>query len=168
MPKTKNQKILFSILMSFVMVYGMEVYNNAVIHRGMTNSLFLLPLEEVALLMAAVIAIETFIGGPLARKMAFRLVDPAKDRPIVVIVAIQIMTVCLICPMMSLVATFAFKGGFSTQILAKWVQTVAINFPMAFCWQIFVAGPLVRTIVSKTFRNQKDYSESSVKTSGNN
>ena len=34
MPKTKNQKILFSILMSFTMVYGMEVYNNAIINKG--------------------------------------------------------------------------------------------------------------------------------------
>lgn len=154
MPKTKGQKVLFSLLMSFVMVYGMEVYNNAIINKGLTNALFLLPFGEVVLLMIAVIVLETFIGGPLARKMAFRLVNPAKDRPIAVIIVIQIMTVCMMCPMMSFVATLVFKGGMSNQVFSKWIQTVAINFPMAFCWQIFVAGPLVRTIVARTFRNQ--------------
>ena len=163
MPKTRGPKVLFSVLMSFVMVYGMEVYNNAIAHGGMTNALFLLPLGEVALLMIAVIILEAFIGGPLARKMAFRLVNPAKDKPIIVIITIQIMTVCMMCPMMSFVATLVFKGGFSTQIFAAWVQTVAINFPMAFCWQIFIAGPLVRTIVSKIFKRQEDCPDGSVR-----
>lgn len=156
MPETKGQKILFSILMSFFMVYGMEVYNNAVIHKGMTNALFILPAGELVLLMAVVIVLETLIGGPLARKLAFRLVDPGKDRPIAVILAIQMMTVCLMCPMMSFVAAVVFKGGFHTQLAARWVQTVAMNFPMAFCWQIFIAGPLVRLIIRTVFKIRKD------------
>lgn len=147
MPKTKNQKILFSIIMSFMMVYGMEVYNGALIHKGLTNAIFLLPVGELILLMLTVIVLETLIGGPLARRLAFRLVDPGKDRPIAVILVVQIMTVSIMCPMMSLVATIIFKGGFSTQIFVKWVQTIAMNFPMAFCWQIFIAGPLVRLII---------------------
>ncbi|SMC72446.1 DUF2798 domain-containing protein [Papillibacter cinnamivorans] len=147
MPKTKAQKILFSVLMSFVMVYGMEVYNSAILHRGLTNALFLLPMGEVLILMAVVMGLETFIGGPLARRLAFGLIDPSKDRPIAVILAIQIMTVCIMCPIMSLVATIAFKGGLDPQAAAIWVQTVAINFPMALCWQLFIAGPLVRRIV---------------------
>lgn len=154
MPKTKSQKILFSILMSFVMVYGMEVYNNALIHKGMTNAQFLLPAGELVMLMAVVIILESFIGGPLARKLAFRLVNPEKDRPVIVILTIQTMTVCLMCPMMSFVAAVVFKGGFSSQIAARWVQTVAVNFPMAFCWQIFIAGPLVRLIVRTVFKIQ--------------
>jgi Protein of unknown function (DUF2798) len=155
MPKTKSQKILFSILMSFIMVYGMETYNKAIINKGMVNSFFLLPVGELVLLAIVVIILQTFIGGPLARKLAFRLVNPEKDRTIAVILTIQIMTVCVMCPLMSLVATIVFKGGFSTQIIAKWIQTVALNFPMAFCWQIFIAGPLVRLIVRTVFRNQK-------------
>ena len=30
MPKTKGQKLIFGILMSITMTYGMEVYNNAI------------------------------------------------------------------------------------------------------------------------------------------
>lgn len=147
MPKTKSQKILFSLLMSFFMVYGMEVYNEAIINKGMTNSLFLLSVLKILPLMLTVIVLETFIGGPLARKLAFRLINPENSRPFALILTVQVMTVCLMCPMMSLVAAVVFKGGFCSQLPAKWVQTVAINFPMAFCWQIFVAGPIVRLIV---------------------
>lgn len=138
------------------MVYGMEVYNNAIMHKGMTNALFILPAGELVLLTSVVIVLERLIAGPLARKLAFRLVDPGKDRPIAVILAIQIMTVCLMCPMMSFVAAVVFKGGFHTQLAARWVQTAAMNFPMAFCWQIFIAGPLVRLIVRTVFKSRKD------------
>lgn len=155
MPKTTLQKIIFSILMSFIMVYGMEVYNGAIKNKGMTNSLFLIPFGELLMLMAIVIVSETFIGGPLARKLALRLVDPQKDRPIIVILVIQTMTVCMMCPIMSFIAAIIFKGGFNTQILAKWVQTVAINFPMAFCWQIIIAGPSVRFVVRIISKLQK-------------
>ncbi len=147
MPKTKKQKVLFSILMSFIMVYGMEVYNSALRNGGMTNSQFLLPVGQVIWLMLTVIVLETLIGGPIARKMAFNMANPKESKPILVILAVQIMTVCVMCPMMSLVASIVFKCGFSRELPAVWVQTAAINFPMAFCWQIFVAGPLTRIIV---------------------
>ena len=138
------------------MVYGMEVYNSAILNRGMTNALFLLPAGELVMLMMIVIVLETFIGGPLARKLAFRIVNPEKDRPIAVILVVQVMTVCMMCPMMSFVATVLYKGGFNIQIVAKWIQTVATNFPMAFSWQIFVAGPIVRLIVRTVFRKQDE------------
>ncbi|MBP8315291.1 DUF2798 domain-containing protein [Clostridium neonatale] len=79
------------------------------------------------------------MGGPLARKLAFKLVDSKKDKPIVIILAISVMTVCCMCPMMSLVATILFKGV-DVEFFAKWIQTVVIGFPMALCWQIFIAG----------------------------
>ena len=155
MPKTKSQKVLFSILMSFAMVYGMEVYNCAIRNKGLDSSSFLLPVGELVLLMLTVIVIETLIGGPLARRLAFKIVNPQTGKPILVILAVQTMNVCLMCSIMSLVATLVFKGGFNSQIVATWLQTLAINFPMALCWQVFVAGPLVRLIVRAVFRGQR-------------
>lgn len=156
MPQTKIQKFVFSILMSFVMVYGMEVYNRALLHGGLTNELFLLSPAELIVLMLLVIVLQTFIGGPLARRLAFRMVDPETDRELFVTLAIQAMTICLMCPLMSLAATIAFKGGFSPAFAATWIQTVAVNFPMALCWQVFVAGPLVRFIVRTAFKPNEE------------
>ena len=36
-----------------------------------------------------------------------------------------------------------------------WLQTTALNFPMAFFWQIFFAGPLVRAIFGMIFKEKE-------------
>lgn len=62
--------------------------------------------------------------------------------------AICSMIVCLMCPVMSFIATALFKHP-GSEIIAQWLQTTVINFPMALCWQIFFAGPLVRNVFGK-------------------
>ena len=66
MPRTRTQRIVFSILMAFAMVYGMELYNQALL---------------------------------------------------------------------------------AGELVATWLQAVALNFPMALLWQLFVAGPAVHAVV---------------------
>ena len=148
MPTTKKEKILFSVVMAAVMVYGMEVYNHFLLHTlKFPKQLFLSPVELV-LLMLTVIVLETLIGGPIARKIAFWLVR-RPSKPIIAIVAVQICTVCLMCPMMSFVASIVFKNGFSGGLFFIWLGTVRVNFLMALLWQLLVAGPLVRFLVLK-------------------
>ena len=43
------------------------------------------------------------------------------------------------------------KHAPASQIIPTWLQTTAMNFPMAFFWQIFYAGPFVRFIFGKLF-----------------
>lgn len=148
MPATKKEKILFSVCMSAIMVYGMEVYNHFLLSFSNFPSQFILSPVELLLLMLTVIVLETLIGGPIARKIAFRIVKKP-SKPIVAIVAVQICTVCLMCPMMSLVASIVFKNGLSHGLPIVWLNTVRANFLMALLWQLLVAGPLVRFLVLK-------------------
>lgn len=154
MPKTKFQDVVFTIMMVIVMVYGMVVYNIAMDMGGMTNQIFLMAFGELPVMGVIGFVLEMLIAGPLSKKLAFRIVTPGKDKMIEVILAISAMTVCLMCPMMSFVATVLFKGV-DSQLLAKWVQLTVTNFPMALCWQIFIAGPLVRLIFGKIFREKE-------------
>lgn len=55
------------------------------------------------------------------------------------------------CPIMSLAATLIIKQPAAADFFAVWIQTTAFNFPMALCWQIFYAGPLVRLIFRMIF-----------------
>lgn len=148
MPTTKTQKIVFSLLMAFLMVYGMEVYNRLLAGK-MTLSSFVIPPLEMLGLMAAVLFLQELMAGRVARKVAFRIVNPATAKRLKVIVAVQIVTVCIMCPMMSFVATLAFKADIVRPLPLKWIQTVAFNLPMAMAWQLFVAGPLVRGVVKR-------------------
>lgn len=150
MPQTKLQDAVFSLLMSFMMTYAMELYNLSLNNGGLENHIFLDVFQDVLLMMFIVILAEKLVAGRLARKLAFRLVDPQKDRPIFVTLAIQCMTICFMCPIMSLIATLLFKHA-GSELIAVWIQTVAFNFPVAFFWQIFFAGPLVRFIFKKIF-----------------
>jgi hypothetical protein len=147
MPKTRAQKIVFSLLMALCMVYGMETYNH-IIAGNRTASAFALPVLELLWLMAAVIVLQETIGGRLARRIAFRFVDPqASGKKLRVIVAVQIATVCIICPLMSLLVTFTFNSDVPLPVPVKWGLTFAANFPFALAWQLLVAGPAVRKVI---------------------
>ena len=68
---------------------------------------------------------------------------------------ISAITVCFMCPIMSFIATVLFQGV-NGDLIANWLQIAVRNFPMALCWQIFYAGPLVRWIFGKIFRQSKE------------
>lgn len=147
MPQSKIQRAAFSVLMAVTMVYGMELYNQVILAGSLTNGLFLAPLADIVPLSIAVLVLEHFLGGPFAQHFTFKSVDATVDRPLLVIVVRACFTCMAMCPMMSMVATLAFKRPDLANLFATWVQTVATNFPMALLWQLFAAGPLVRFLV---------------------
>ena len=151
MPKTKFQEFIFTILMVFVMVYAMICYNISLNIGGMANHVFLDAFHELVIMGPVAFILDFFLYGSLSKKLAFRIVNPAEDKPIMIILAISSITVCLMCPSMSLVATLLFKNP-GKEVIAIWLQTTALNFPMAFFWQIFFAGPLVRKIFGAIFK----------------
>lgn len=151
MPKTKFQEVVFTIMMVFVMVYAMICYNISLNIGGMANHVFLDAFHELVIMGPVAFILDFFLYGSLSKKMAFRIVNPAEDKPIMIILAISSITVCLMCPSMSLAATLLFKNA-GTEFIAVWLQTTALNFPMAFFWQIFFAGPLVRKIFGAIFK----------------
>jgi hypothetical protein len=150
MPKNKFQDVIFTVIMAVIMVYGMIVYNVALNTGGVTGETFLAATHELIIMAPIAFILEFFIVGKLARKLAFTVVRPT-DRPQLITYAISICICCIMCPTMSLIATFLFKEpSFGT-----WVQTWAMNFPMAICYQMFYCGPLVRLIFRTLFRNSE-------------
>ena len=63
----------------------------------------------------------------------------AKENPFYFVLAISCISVAIMCPIMSLIATILFKHA-GRELIAVWVQTTVINFPMAFFLQIFYAS----------------------------
>ena len=145
MPKTKLQEVVFTILMVFVMVYAMICYNIALNMGGMSNIIFLNACHELIIMGPLAFILDFFLYGSLSKKLAFRIVTPGVDKPIMLILAISSITVCLMCPTMSLIATILFTHP-GSQVVAVWIQKLALNFPMALCWQTFFAGPFVRNL----------------------
>ena len=146
MPRSRVQHIVFSILMAFAMVYGMELYNQALMAGGLTTSLFAAPFADIIPLMAAVIVLETLVGGRAAARLIDRLLEPGSTPAVLTVILRGAFTCWTMCPMMSMVATLAFKQPTAGELVATWLQTTALNFPMALLWQLFAAGPAVRAL----------------------
>ena len=150
MPKTLFQNIVFTAIMALFMVYGMIVYNIALATGGVTNQTFVMALGELKIMAPIAFLLEFFIVDKLAHKLAFTFVKPT-DRPTVIACAISFCICCVMCPVMSLIATLLFKEPrFGT-----WVQTFGMNLPCALLWQLCYCGPLVRLIFRALFREKK-------------
>ena len=150
MPKTLFQNVIFTLMMSFLMVYVMICYNICLNVGGMSNEVFLMAFGELKIMWPVAFVLEFFIVGKIAQKLAFTVMKPT-DRPQFITYAISICICCIMCPIMSLVATILFKDQHT---FGTWIQSWAMNFPMAICWQMFYCGPLVRLIFRTIFRKK--------------
>lgn len=155
MPRTKGQELIFTILMVFVMVYGMIIYNMCLETGGMQNSHFLNAFHEMWFMGPIAFVLDFFLYGHLSKWIAFRTIGPKSSQPILIVLTISAVTVCLMCPTMSLAATLLIKQPEWSRLAVTWIETTIKNFPMALCWQIFLAGPLVRKIFRVIFVRQK-------------
>ncbi len=151
MPKTKFEDVIFTIIMATIMVYGMVVYNVALNTGGVSAFTFLAALHELPIMVPIAFVLEFFIVSKVAAALAFSVMKPT-DRPQFITYAISICICCIMCPIMSLVATLMFN---SEPSFGTWVKTWAMNFPMAICYQMFYCGPLVRLIFRTIFRRNE-------------
>ncbi len=151
MPKNKFEDVIFTIIMATIMVYGMVVYNVALNTGSISGVTFLAALHELPIMVPVAFILEFFVVGKIAGKLAFTVMRPT-DRPQFITYAISICICCIMCPIMSLVATCLFKENPS---FGTWVQTFGMNFPMAICYQMFYCGPFVRLIFRTIFRRNE-------------
>lgn len=151
MPRNRFQTIIFTLLMTFFMVYVMICYNIALDMGSMKNQIFLLAFHEMIIMWPVAILIELLIGERITMKLAKRIITPVMENSIFIILLISALTVCVMCPIMSLIAVILFKNP-GTEIVAVWVNTVVFNFPMALMSQIFFVGPFVRMIFGTIFK----------------
>lgn len=112
-------------------------------------------LGELKLMWPIAFVLEVFILDRVVIYLFERVID---DRmPLLWIILIRSsLTVCLMCPAMSLVATLLFKDYAQAGLIGTWLQVSALNFPMALAWQIFFGGPLVRGIFRLIFEEKND------------
>ena len=97
MPKTLPEKIIFTIIMAAIMVYGMIVYNVALATGGVTNATFGMALHEMPIMVPVAFVLEFFVVEKLATALAFTFMKPT-DRPQFITYAISLMIVCIMCP----------------------------------------------------------------------
>lgn len=167
MPKTKFQGIIFGLIMSYSMAYGMEVYNVAIKigvntqaggFSNLTNQVFLDALIEALYMGLFVFLFSNLWGNTAGAKFAARYCSPEKDNPYFCRLMRQAGTVAIMCPTMSLTASILFNiilaKGSPADLPAIWVGTLIKNLPMAFFWNMFAAAPFSRWLFALLFREK--------------
>ena len=154
MPKNKFQDFVFTLIMVFVMVYAMVVYNIAGDRGGLTYETFGLALMELPIMVPVGFILEFFFVGRMSQKIVFRHMS-FQDKPIMITFFISGVTVAMMCPLMSFVACCIFKG-IDANLFTNWLTLTAHNLPMAFFWQFMYAGPFVRFVFGKIFSGNED------------
>ena len=86
--------------------------------------------------------------------LVFKAINPKEQPSIIVSYAISIVIVSFMCPIMSFIATIFISKPEISQFVVTWLQSMVLSFPMALCFQLFYAGPLVRFIFSLIFREK--------------
>ncbi|MDD6567057.1 MAG: DUF2798 domain-containing protein [Parafannyhessea umbonata] len=152
MPQSRTQKLVFTIMMVLVMVYGMICYNISLEVGGLSNFVFVAGLPELAFMGPVALVLDLFVVSPIVGRRAAKLVGPNPKTPFAMVAAISALSVQMMCPLMSLVATLAIKRPAAPDIVSTWIQTAILNLPMALLWQFFVAGPAVRGAFGALFR----------------
>lgn len=137
----------------------MICYNIALNMGGMSNAVFPAAFHELIIMGPIAFILDFFLVSKLAFACAARMVDFRTCHPFSMILAISVPSVAFMCPLMSLAATILFKNA-GNQFVAVWIQTSAMNFPVAFFWQLIYAGPIVRFIFRHIFPEREDARQS--------
>jgi len=153
MPQNKLENFIFTVIMAFLMVYAMICYNIALNIGGMRDQVFVMAFGELRIMWPAAIILEMFVMERPVMALTSHVVTD--EMPFFFILLIRCsLTVCLMCPSMSFIATLLFKEYHEAGLVSVWLQTAALNFPMALGWQIFFAGPAGRWIFRTLFRRK--------------
>lgn len=142
MPKTKLQALLFTAVTAWIMVYLMTLYNMVLATGVFTNATFLEALLGMWKEFVIIFLCAYLISRHVASHFAFRVVRP-HDRPIFIILAMQVFTVVLQVAFASVIGV-AHGYGFTSQFIPNYLVTYCQNFVMALPLQLLLAGPIAR------------------------
>lgn len=160
MPKTRLETIFFTAITAWMMVYLMTLYNTVCATNNFTNHTFLIALKEMWIEFILIFLFAYFVSGHIAKYFAFRIVKPG-DRPVFIILAIQIFTVVFQVAFASIIGVL-HGFGFSNNFIPDYLVTYCKNFIMALPLQLFIVGPLARLIFRNVFLRKQNHLESSI------
>lgn len=150
MPKTKLESVFFTAVTAWIMVYIMTLYNIVLATGQFTNATFMEALGGMWVEYVLIFLCAFFLSSPMAKRLAFRVVQPG-DRPIAIIMTIQVFTVVCQVALASVIGV-VHAYGITEQLLPHYLMTYCRNFVMALPVQLLIAGPVARWLFRGIFR----------------
>lgn len=140
--------LVFPVCMAVCMVYGMELYNHLLMGAPLAPTTLLSPFSELVPMAIAVLVVEKLFGGRIVAWVMSKIGD-VNNLAVPSGVILGTVTCLVMCPLMSLVATLAFKHPTPATVIPLWFGTFMHNLPFALAWAHLVARPVSGTIARR-------------------
>lgn len=159
MPQNKRESLIYTVMMCFVMVLWMSIYNVSLHMKGVSLESIMKGWIGFPIAYIFAICCDWFFVSKFAKGFAFGyLLKPnsSNKRKIITV------SICMVMPMvmiMSLYGAFDMcrNTGIWNNIGIIWITNIPKNLIMALPLQLFVAGPVVRMVFRKVFPVGKVY-----------
>ncbi|WP_405131264.1 hypothetical protein MHB43_02685 [Paenibacillus sp. FSL H8-0317] len=150
LPTSKKEQIIFGLMMCTGMVVVMMTFN--LWHSGLLGKMS--PLEillQFILCFVIAFVVESFIVGPIARKIAFSLPFDKSNKILGVLAMSFFMVIgmVLIMSLYGMVSAYLADQLSGSSVFRTYLHTIARNFSLALPYQLIILGPLVRYVFGK-------------------
>ncbi|RRG18464.1 DUF2798 domain-containing protein [Weissella viridescens] len=150
MPNNKHESLIFTIMMCFVMVLGMSLYNAYLIQGHLSVAMLSQAWLGFPFAYIVAMALDVFVVSKNAKTIAFKYIIKPNQSQAAIGITISI---CMVIPMVICMSGYgAVVGALHTGVwhdfLGQWMQNIGKNVLIALPLQLLIAGPIVR----KTFR----------------
>lgn len=153
MPKNQRESLIYTVLMCFVMVLWMSMYNVALQFGGMSPAVLQAGWLGFPVAYAFAMCCDWFLVSRLAKGFAFRFLVKPQDTPLKKVLCVSC---CMVVPMVLIMSLYgacegAVHTGLWSAVPLNWLKNIPRNFIMALPFQLLIAGPLVRKLFRTAF-----------------
>ena len=157
MPQNKRESLIYTVMMCFLMVLWMSMYN-VTLHMG-EFSLETVKEGWLGFPIAYIYAMcfDWFLVSKLAKGFAFRYLVKPNSSVIKKVIAISS---CMVVPMVIVMSLYGalevcVRSGAWGSLFIIWVTNIPKNLVMALPFQLIIAGPVIRTVFRHIFPEGK-------------
>ncbi|MEJ8305248.1 DUF2798 domain-containing protein [Saccharibacillus sacchari] len=151
MGKNKKENLIFTTMMCALMVVGMTIYNVLLMQSLSVEALRTMAIGFVPAFIVALV-LDIFVVGPLAKKIAGRLVSPNAPMIQKVLTISGFMVLGMVIGM-SMYGALTHVG-FTSGLGGAYIHSLWTNFICALPLQLVIVGPVTRAIFMKMFPPQ--------------
>ena len=151
MGKNKKENLIFTTMMCALMVLGMTIYNVLLMQGFAWEALRMMAIGYLPAFVVALV-LDIFIVGPLAKKIAGRLVKPCVPmiRKVLTISCFMVLGMVIFMSMYGALT----HAGFASGLGEAYAHSLWTNFICALPLQLVIVGPVTRAIFMKIFPPQ--------------
>lgn len=155
LPVSKKEQVIFGLMMCTGMVVVMMTFN--LWHTGMLSQMSVMQmLFQFLICFVLAFLVESFIVGPVARRIAFSIpfAKTSKIKGVVTMSIFMVIGMVLVMSLYGIITAYAVDRLDGVSVFSAYLHTIARNFSLALPYQLIVLGPLVRYVFGKLFKGQ--------------